>query len=91
MKKAIYAGSFDPFTNGHLNILMKSLSIFDEVHIVVAKNSSKNKYFSEEEMKDAIEKTLSDRKIYNVKVVVYDGFIADYARENAIFLEYSRT
>ena len=48
-KKAIYPGSFDPITNGHIDIINRAINVFDEVHVVVMKNPAKSGYFSIEE------------------------------------------
>ncbi|MBE6689311.1 MAG: pantetheine-phosphate adenylyltransferase [Ruminococcaceae bacterium] len=81
---AIYPGSFDPFTNGHLDIVLKGAKLFDEVHILIGTNANKKRAYSSEKMKTAIEKTLSDRNITNCKVIVHDGLVAEYTRFNKI-------
>ena len=58
VKKAIYPGSFDPFTNGHLDMVKKAAALFDEVYVVIGVNSAKKRSFSPEGMQAAIEKTL---------------------------------
>jgi pantetheine-phosphate adenylyltransferase len=82
MPKAIYPGSFDPMTNGHLDILDRALQIFSEVTIVVAGTGQKNPLFSPEERIEIIRDAVKDRK--NVKVDRWSGLIMDYARENDV-------
>lgn len=85
IKKAMYPGSFDPFTNGHLDIVRKASEIFDEVHIVIAVNANKKRKFSQNKMKEAIKQALKREKISNCKVVVYVGLVGKYAIENSIY------
>ena len=59
IKKAIYPGSFDPFTSGHLDIVKKAAALFDEVYIVIGVNANKKRSFSAEKMRTAIH-TLRD-------------------------------
>ena len=80
--KAIYAGSFDPFTNGHEYILEEASKIFDEVHLLIAINPMKKRRSDTLKMKEAIEKIAS--RFGNVKVVSYSGLIADYAKQYSI-------
>ena len=82
--KAVYAGSFDPYTNGHKSILKKACTLFKEVHIIIGVNSNKKRNFDINLMKSAIEKDLKEENITNCKVVIYDGIIALYCRENNI-------
>lgn len=84
MNVAIYPGSFDPFTNGHLDIVKKASKLFDEVHIVIGVNASKRRTYDVEIMKNAIEKTLCDEDISNCFVVVYGGLVAEYTKKNNI-------
>lgn len=84
LKKAIYPGSFDPFTNGHLDIVKKAADIFDEVHIVIGVNSEKKRTFDPVKMKDAIEKTLRDLNLDNCCVCIHEGLVAEFARTNHI-------
>ena len=82
IRRAIYPGSFDPMTNGHLDILDRSLSIFSEVVIVVAGTGHKNPIFTPEERVDLILEVTANRK--GVRVDRWSGLIMDYARENDI-------
>ena len=84
MRKAIYPGSFDPFTNGHLDIVKKSAALFDEVHVVIGVNSQKKRTFEAESMRKAIEQVMESLQITNVKVEVYEGLVAEFARQNQI-------
>lgn len=79
LKKALYAGSFDPFTNGHLSIVEKGAELFDELVIGIARNSHKTRSTDIYKMKYAIQKHF---KYYdNVSVVIIDGLVADYCKE----------
>src|SRR4051812_46221956 len=79
-RKAIYPGSFDPITNGHLDILDRALTLFPEVMIVVAGTGQKNPLLSPEERAVLIREVVKDRP--GVKVDVWPGLIMDYAREH---------
>lgn len=81
---AIYPGSFDPFTNGHLDIVKKGSKLFDEVHIIIGVNANKHRTYDSTKIKTAIEKTLIDNNISNCKVIVYDGLVAEYTNENKV-------
>ncbi len=83
-RKAIYPGSFDPFTNGHLDIVKKAAAIFDEVYIVIGINSEKKRNFSYMDMKNAIEETLKTLKLNNCFVCIHEGLVAEFARLNGI-------
>ncbi|MBM3423347.1 MAG: pantetheine-phosphate adenylyltransferase [Chlorobi bacterium] len=79
-QKAIYPGTFDPFTNGHLDVLERALNIFAEVVVVIAENSQKRTLFSFEERFDMITKVVQDYSSVSVEVL-HDGLLADYARQ----------
>lgn len=82
MKIGFYAGSFDPFTKGHLNVVKKSANFFDLVIVGIGVNPDKQRRTNMEEMKAAIEKVLKNEKIENAKVVIYEGLTTDVAMEN---------
>lgn len=82
MKRAIYAGTFDPFTNGHDDILCRSLGLFDEVTILVAISPSKTPLFSVEERVEMIGRHFSKNK--KIRVDSWDGLIVDYAKKHKI-------
>ncbi len=82
--KAIYPGSFDPFTNGHLDIVKKAAALFDEVYVVIGINSQKSRAVDSELMKKAIEETVEELGLTNVRVAVYEGLVAHYAKVNGI-------
>jgi len=83
---ALFPGSFDPFTKGHEDIVLRGLRLFDEIIIAIGYNSGKNKrYFPIEVMIDHIGETFE--KYPNIKVQTYDELTAEYARKhNAHFL-----
>lgn len=86
MKKiAVFPGSFDPFTKGHEDIVLRSIKIFDELIIGIGKNTNKQRYFELETMVKKIEFAFS--KHPQVKVMSYEGLTADFAKKtNANFL-----
>ena len=81
MKTGFYAGSFDPFTIGHLHIIKVSSKIFDRVIIGIGVNPKKTRRFDKIKMKNAIEKLLKSENIKNVEVITFDGLTADTAKE----------
>jgi len=80
MIKAIYPGSFDPITNGHLDIIKRASNIFDKVIVVIAENSRKKSFFSIEEKKVMINKVVKDLK--GIEVQSFDGLLIDCVRSN---------
>lgn len=79
MKIAVYPGSFDPITNGHLDILNRALNIFDKVIVLIAINPNKTNRFSPEERKAMIEEAVNNK---NVVVDTWDGLTVRYAKEH---------
>lgn len=69
---AVYPGSFDPFTNGHLAVLKKACRIFDKVYVVIAVNSEKKRRYSEEEMHRLINEVIAENNLNAVAVICYD-------------------
>ncbi len=78
-QRAIYPGTFDPITFGHLDIIERAVTIFDEVIVSVGRNLGKEPMFSVEERMDMIRETTSH--LAQVKVDFFTGLIVDYARE----------
>lgn len=80
--KAVYPGSFDPLSNGHLDVIERASKIFDEVHVLISTNVHKTPTFSVSERILMIQKVCSEFK--NVKVVSTSLLTVDYAKENNI-------
>ena len=76
---AIYPGSFDPVTNGHLDIIKRGLKIFDKIIVTILHNPAKKTLFSLEERIDLLKTCLADCD--NVEVASYDGLLVDYAEQ----------
>ncbi len=79
MRIALFPGSFDPFTNGHLDVVRRGTELFDEVIIAIGNNSSKQRYLPVEVMQGMIEVVFRDEP--RVSVRSYKGLTADFARE----------
>jgi pantetheine-phosphate adenylyltransferase len=83
-RKAIYPGSFDPITNGHLDVLQRAVGLFDELVVAVARDNAKQSLFTVEERVALIKEVVD---IPNVRVVPFDGLLVDFAaREGAVAL-----
>ena len=77
-KTAIYPGSFDPITKGHLDVLQRASKMFDKVIIAVLKNSSKKSFLPVEDRVELIKSSITD--LDNVEVDSFDGLTVEYAR-----------
>lgn len=77
MRSAIYPGSFDPFTNGHLDIVKKASKLFDKVAIVIAINKNKSRIYNTDKMCAAIETILQENNITNCIVGTWDKLIVE--------------
>lgn len=82
MKKAVCPGSFDPITNGHIDIIKRAAELFDEVTVLVVTNPDKKCVFSPEERCSLIEKAIEGSE--NVKVDSFSGLLADYVKQNGM-------
>ncbi|MCM0083654.1 pantetheine-phosphate adenylyltransferase [Geomonas sp. Red32] len=79
LKLAVYPGSFDPVTYGHLDIIERALKIFDGVIVAVARNSEKNALFTVKERIDLLTEILADRP--QATIETFDGLLVDFVRE----------
>ena len=79
-KVAIYPGSFDPVTNGHLDIIKRSLKVFDKVIVAILHNSTKEFLFTIEERIEMLEESLNG--FLNIEVNKFDGLLVDYAKKH---------
>jgi pantetheine-phosphate adenylyltransferase len=77
--KAIYPGSFDPVTNGHLDLIARAAKIFDHLVVAILRNSSKNPLFSVEERVSMLTEGIAE--FDNVSVATFEGLLVDFARE----------
>ncbi len=84
MKSAIYPGTFDPVTYGHLDIIRRAANIFDEVVVSVLNNKEKTPLFSVEERVNILKETTKD--MGNVKVESFGGLLSDYCKEKEIYV-----
>lgn len=81
-KTAIYPGSFDPFTNGHLDIVKKASRLFEKVYIVIGVNPQKARTYPADVMVEAIEAVLKENGIENCEVCAFEGLVAEFAKSH---------
>ena len=79
MKRAVFPGSFDPITNGHVDVIRRALPLFDEIIIAIGSNADKKYMFSLEERMRFIEETFSDES--KVRVEHYQGLTLEYCKQ----------
>ena len=79
MKAAVFPGSFDPMTNGHLDIVKRASILFDKVYVAVGVNSSKTPLFSPEERIELVKESVKD--IPNLEVCLIKGLVVSHAKE----------
>lgn len=83
LKKAIYPGTFDPYTNGHDDIVSRALKVFDELTILVAVSPSKKSLFTRDQRVEMIKKHVTADP--RIKVDAWDGLVVEYAKQHDIF------
>jgi len=81
-KTALYAGSFDPFTNGHLDIVTRALKIVDELVILIAVSPSKKPFLEKEKRVELLQEIFKNEP--KIKIDFYGGLIVEYAKDNNI-------
>ena len=79
MIKAVFPGSFDPPTNGHLDIIQRASKLFDDVDVLISVNPNKKYMFTEQERLEMLQTLLKDYK--NVQIHIWEGLIVNYAKE----------
>ena len=79
MRRAIYPGSFDPITNGHLDVLQRASGLFDELIVAVARDNAKQSLFTVEERVELLQAATGH--LPNLKVMPFDGLLVDFARQ----------
>jgi pantetheine-phosphate adenylyltransferase len=79
MRIAVYPGSFDPVTNGHLDLIQRGLLLFDQMVVAIADNPNKKPLFSGEERLEMVRKTMKDDK--RVEIMLFSGLLANLAEE----------
>lgn len=83
MKAALYPGSFDPVTFGHLDVIERAAKLFDQLLVGVARNDTKQPTFPLEERIEMLEETV--RPFTNVRVIRVEGLLVDFARQHDVF------
>ncbi len=80
-RKALYPGSFDPITYGHLDVLKRAARLFDELIVAVVENPRKTSLFTADERRKLVAASLREARIIGVRVVTYSGLLVDCAKE----------
>jgi pantetheine-phosphate adenylyltransferase len=77
--RAVYPGTFDPVTNGHIDLIARSSALFDQVSVAILKNKDKSPFFTLEERVEMLEEAA--RRLDNVSITTFDGLLVDFAKE----------
>ena len=81
-KIAVYPGTFDPFTFGHLDVVIRASKLFEKIFISVAENNNKNSLFSVNERSDIIKEVISnEEKLNNIEIKTFNGLLVDHVNE----------
>jgi len=81
-RRAVYPGTFDPITHGHVDLITRSLAFFDEILILIAHSGKKKPLFEAEIRKELVKECFTDES--KIRVETYDGLLADYAKQAGI-------
>src|SRR2546423_13844526 len=81
MRTVIYPGSFDPLTNGHLDLIQRAAKLFDQVVVAIAKNESKRPLFTLDERLDLVAQSI--KSLPNVSAETFEGLLVSYAERRA--------
>ena len=81
---ALYAGSFDPYTNGHHDIVRKAARLFDRLDVLIGVNVQKKRRFDAEAMRRAMQALFDAEGLSNTRAVIHNGLVADYCAENGL-------
>jgi len=79
--RALFPGSFDPITNGHLDVIKRGMKLFDELIIAVGRSPVKNQLFSPQERVEMIREIIEQEQLHNVYVESFEGLTVEYARK----------
>lgn len=82
--KVIYPGSFDPLTNGHVDIIKRLSNMFDEVIVAILINENKKSLFTVVERKDIIREAIEEEGLENIRIDSFNGLLVNFARENDV-------
>src|SRR5574344_201115 len=82
--KVIYPGSFDPLTNGHVDIIKRLSSMFDEVIVAILINENKKSLFTVVEREDIIREAIEEEGLENIRMDSFNGLLVNFARENDV-------
>ena len=77
---ALFPGTFDPITNGHLDVIRRGMKLFDRLIVAIARNPAKHELFSMDERLSMINRLLADEQSHNVEVQMFQGLTVDYAQ-----------
>jgi pantetheine-phosphate adenylyltransferase len=82
--KAVYAGSFDPITLGHVSVIERAFNLFEEVHILIANNRAKSHYFNLQQRTEMVEVSVPAEFRHRAPIIPFEGIVANYINEMKI-------
>jgi pantetheine-phosphate adenylyltransferase len=80
MRTVVYPGSFDPLTNGHLDVIQRAARLFDRVIVAVAANAEKQPLFSPSERRDIVSRSVASARLENVETDTFEGLLVEYVQ-----------